>query len=454
MERARALGRRSGRLPRAGPHRLPARGPPVQARVHRGQPAGARRRRPGTAAASPRCVGLRGQARRHLQRRRRAARRRARGRPTTSSTCRTTASSTRTATSRPGRSRRSSAAATTVRRRQHLRGHLVSDGADDARRPWPGAELVVTINASPYHAGKARPREDARHARGRRPRVPGLREPGGRAGRAGLRRPVLDLQREGRVRRAAAGRSRRTCSSPTSTSTRSSARACTTRGGARRSSGRRARRCRRVALSPLPARDRGPRCRRATHGVPRAGRGVYQALVLGTRDYVTKNGFRHVVLGLSGGIDSALVAAIAVRRARAGQRHRRHHAVALLVRRHAARTPARLARNLGIEFMHAADHAASSRRYRRALAKAVQGAQGGRRPRRTSRPASAAIYLMALSNKFGWLVLTTGNKSEIGRRVQHALRRHGRRLRGDQGRAEDARLRSSPSTPTRGPAAS
>ena len=43
---------------------------------------------------------------------------------------------------------------------------------------------------------------------------------------------------------------------------------------------------------------------------------IYQALVLGTRDYVRKNGFSHVVLGLSGGIDSALVAAIAVRRAR------------------------------------------------------------------------------------------------------------------------------------------
>ena len=44
-------------------------------------------------------------------------------------------------------------------RRQHLRGHLVSDGADDEASRWPGAELVVCINASPYHAGKARSRE-------------------------------------------------------------------------------------------------------------------------------------------------------------------------------------------------------------------------------------------------------------------------------------------------------
>ena len=46
------------------------------------------------------------------------------------------------------------------------------------------------------------------------------------------------------------------------------------------------------------------------------------------------------------------------------------------------------------------------------------------------------VLLMALSNKFGWLVLTTGNKSEMRGRLLHALRRHRRRLRGHQGRAE------------------
>ena len=94
----------------------------------------------------------------------------------------------------------------TVHRGEHLRGHLVPDRAHHACRRWRGAELVLSINASPYHAGKAQlPREDAGHARRRRPRVPGLRQHGGRAGRADLRRPVLHLQREGRVRGARAG---------------------------------------------------------------------------------------------------------------------------------------------------------------------------------------------------------------------------------------------------------
>ena len=53
-------------------------------------------------------------------------------------------------------------------------------------------------------------------------------------------------------------------------------------------------------------------------------------------------------------------------------------------------------------------------------------------PSRTSRRASAATMLMAISNRSGALLLTTGNKSEVARRLLHALRRHGRRARGDQ----------------------
>ena len=56
---------------------------------------------------------------------------------------------------------------------------------------------------------------------------------------------------------------------------------------------------------------------------------VYRALTLGVRDYVTKNGFKQVVIGLSGGIDSALTAVIAVDALGAGQRAGRVHAVAL-----------------------------------------------------------------------------------------------------------------------------
>ena len=60
---------------------------------------------------------------------------------------------------------------------------------------------------------------------------------------------------------------------------------------------------------------------------------------------------------------------------------------------------------------------------------------------------------MALSNKFGWLVLTTGNKSEIAAGYSHPLRRHGRRLRRHQGRAQDARVRARPRPQRRAPAA-
>ena len=155
------------------------------------------------------------------------------------------------------------------------------------------------------------PRADAHHPRGRRPRVPGLRQHGGRPGRAGLRRRQPDRQRARRAGGPRAGRSRRTSSSPTSTSTPSSTRACTTRGGARRSCGP-PRRSRRIAL-PAPSADGARRrWRRARRSPLPPVDEVYEALVLGTRDYVRKNGFKHVVIGLSGGIDSALVAAIAV----------------------------------------------------------------------------------------------------------------------------------------------
>ena len=138
---------------------------------------------------------------------------------------------------------------------------------------------------------------------------------------------------------------------------------------------------------------------------------IYQALVLGTRDYVTKNGFKHVVLGLSGGIDSALVAAIAVDALGAANvtgvtMPSRYSVDGHPGRRGAARP------NLGIEFLRMpitrgarARTSARSRKPFKGLKEDV-----------TEENLQARIrgnYLMALSNKFGWLVLTTGNKSEI-----------------------------------------
>jgi NAD+ synthase (glutamine-hydrolysing) len=137
---------------------------------------------------------------------------------------------------------------------------------------------------------------------------------------------------------------------------------------------------------------------------------VYGALMLGLRDYVHKNGFAHVVLGLSGGIDSALVACLAVDAlghervsaaimpspfsAAATQADARALAAALQLRRH----------ELPIESAMDA--------YEQTLAHEFTQHE----PDLTEENLQARIrgnLLMALSNKFGWLVLTTGNKSEM-----------------------------------------
>jgi NAD+ synthase (glutamine-hydrolysing) len=137
---------------------------------------------------------------------------------------------------------------------------------------------------------------------------------------------------------------------------------------------------------------------------------AYQALVCGTRDYVRKCGFRNVVIGLSGGIDSALVAAIAVEAL--GPENVLGAAMPGPYSSATSLSDARaLASNLGIrmETLPILDIYDS---YRKTLAGVFEG-----------RPADVAEeniqarirgnLLMALSNKFGNLVLSTGNKSEL-----------------------------------------
>jgi len=136
---------------------------------------------------------------------------------------------------------------------------------------------------------------------------------------------------------------------------------------------------------------------------------IYNALVLGTRDYVRKNGFEKVVIGLSGGIDSALTAAIAV-----DALGRQNVAGVSMPSRYSSKgtkSDARqLAKNLNIAF-----HEIPIQSVCAAYGKTLQKMFKGKKADAAEENIQARIrgnLLMALSNKFGWLVLTTGNKSE------------------------------------------
>jgi len=137
---------------------------------------------------------------------------------------------------------------------------------------------------------------------------------------------------------------------------------------------------------------------------------IYAALVLGTRDYVTKNGFQHVVLGLSGGIDSTLVALVAVDAL--GPEFVTCVTMPSPYSSQGTRDDAgALARNLGVELLELPIAEAMA-----GYDELLGGVFSGREPDITEENLQARIrgnLLMALSNKFGWLVLTTGNKSEM-----------------------------------------
>lgn len=137
---------------------------------------------------------------------------------------------------------------------------------------------------------------------------------------------------------------------------------------------------------------------------------IYQALVLGTRDYVRKNGFAKVVIGLSGGIDSSLVACIAADAL--GPENVMGVAMPSRYTSDMSNTDAALlAQNLGIGFM-----SIPIERVFQAYLDVLAEPFAGTPPNVAEENVQARIrgnYLMALSNKFGWLVLTTGNKSEM-----------------------------------------
>jgi len=137
---------------------------------------------------------------------------------------------------------------------------------------------------------------------------------------------------------------------------------------------------------------------------------VYQALVLGTRDYVRKNGFQQVVIGLSGGIDSTITATIAVD----ALGPENVTGVAMPSRyssEESLEDAQELTANLGMA-LRMVPIDGTFQAYLDMLEEEFAGTE----PDVTEENIQARIrgnVLMALSNKFGWLVLTTGNKSEL-----------------------------------------
>ncbi len=137
---------------------------------------------------------------------------------------------------------------------------------------------------------------------------------------------------------------------------------------------------------------------------------IYRALVLGTSDYIRKNGFKGVVIGLSGGIDSSLVASIAV------DAIGRENVTGLFMpsgftSKESREDAFELAQNLGINIIEI-----SIEDIMKGYIRVLSSKFSGRGEDTTEENLQARIrgnLLMAFSNKFGWLVLTTGNKSEM-----------------------------------------
>jgi NAD+ synthase (glutamine-hydrolysing) len=289
-----------------------------------------------------------------------------------------------------------------------------------------GASLIVNVSASPYHAGKGLERERlfAERARETRAYVAFCAMVGGQdelvfdghsfvlapdgetIGRAAQFEEdmlicdlPLDLDGD-------AGRSHVSPTPPSSlrapvpTTRRSAARPHAPIPATQQSSAR--------PHTPIPtitqtrARLRAP--------MPSVEQEVYEALLLGLRDYVEKNGFGAVVLGLSGGIDSALVACLAVDALGAERVN-----VAVMPSSFSSSATQEDARALACT-LGASVHELAIERTMAAYQQTLSADFAGLSEDLTEENLQARIrgnLLMALSNKFGWLVLTTGNKSEM-----------------------------------------
>jgi len=137
---------------------------------------------------------------------------------------------------------------------------------------------------------------------------------------------------------------------------------------------------------------------------------IYEALVLGVRDYFLKSGHSHCVIGLSGGIDSSLTASIAVD----ALGHKNVHGIAMPSKfssHHSIEDAKQLAENLNIDFRNIPINSIVES-YEALLVEVLDKEKIGLAEENIQSRIRGGI-LMALSNKYGWMVLSTGNKTEL-----------------------------------------
>src|SRR5690242_1503381 len=271
-----------------------------------------------------------------------------------------------------------------------------------------GAEVIVNINASPFHLGKSRSREQmlATRARDNRVIVTYTNTVGGQDELVFDGNSVV-IDHTGEIIARAKGFEEHLL--VVDLNVESVARARVGEGRKPRLSGKAGAVVDRLVLKGQPYTKR-------TRLVPSAEvladplDEVYRALTLGVRDYVRKNGFKHVVIGVSGGIDSALTAVIAVD-ALGADNVLGVFMPSPYTSRESREDTNELVRRLGIE-LKTMPITPSFKSYLQTLKSSFEGTKVDA----TEENLQARIrgnMLMALSNKFGRLVLTTGNKSEM-----------------------------------------
>ena len=271
-----------------------------------------------------------------------------------------------------------------------------------------GAEVIVNINASPFHVGKSRSREQmlATRARDNRVIVTYTNTVGGQDELVFDGHSVI-VDHTGELVARAKGFEEDLLTADLNIE--SVARARVAQGRKPDVSGKVAAAVDRIALKVRP---QGKRTRLIPSTVILADPldEVYHALRLGVRDYVKKNGFKRVVIGLSGGIDSALTAVIAVD-ALGTENVMGVFMPSPYTSKESRDDTDELVRRLGIQVKTLPITPAF-----RSYLQTLKGLFQGTKVDTTEENLQARIrgnLLMALSNKFGHLVLTTGNKSEM-----------------------------------------